>query len=741
MTDFEFPRRVHDQGGILRALLALAAREPDIRMATDHGGLDGEIAQAFNGIAEKQDELLRANVELHEKIEQLARGSHHKTEFLANLSHELRTPLNSLLILGQLLAQNTTGNLTPKQVEYAQTICVAGKDLLALINDILDMAKVESGTVALSLGRVRLVDLQDQLERAFRQLARDKGLEFRISMDKGLPATIRTDMKRLRQILQNLLANAFKFTEQGAVSLEVSMAGSGRTRRRTDAEEILTFSVTDTGIGIAKDKQRIIFEAFRQSDATTSRQFGGTGLGLTISADLAHLLGGEIQVESCSGKGSTFTLLLPLSHASEDLIATELDDRDSVRPGDHSVLIVADDGKLAARLLDQVRTLGFKGMCAANAHTAVALANEHLPNVAIFGVRPRDARGWASLNLLKRDADTRHIPGIVVCIDDQEQAYACMGALGSVKGPTGEQTLREAVRSLSQFMQRRLATLLVVSAGQAQRKSLVDAVASEERKVSVAATGKQALKVLRTAGIDCAIIDQRLDDMAPLDLVREIVQSGCMEQIAIVLHTPIGPEGGTERGAIQDQAEMLVLTRVKSAEAVFEQTALCLKEAMKDMPPGHFRLPPGSSRAEPPLANKKVLVVDDDMRNVFALTNLLEREGMQVLTATSGPAGVEMLRNNPDVEIVLMDLLMPDQDGYQTIRLVRGMEHFRDIPIIGVSARAMKGDREKCIAAGASDYIAKPVDLEELKSVMRMWLADGPVTTKPKSAQMRTMPL
>jgi len=214
-----------------------------------------------------------------------------------------------------------------------------------------------------------------------------------------------------------------------------------------------------------------------------------------------------------------------------------------------------------------------------------------------------------------------------------------------------------------------------------------------------------------------------------------------MEQIAIVLHTPIGPEGGTERGAIQDQAEMLVLTRVKSAEAVFEQTALCLKEAMKDMPPGHFRLPPGSSRAEPPLANKKVLVVDDDMRNVFALTNLLEREGMQVLTATSGPAGVEMLRNNPDVEIVLMDLLMPDQDGYQTIRLVRGMEHFRDIPIIGVSARAMKGDREKCIAAGASDYIAKPVDLEELKSVMRMWLADGPVTTKPKSAQMRTMPL
>lgn len=683
----------------------------------------------INGIADKQDELLRANAELKEKVEQLALGSRYKSEFLANLSHELRTPLNSLLILGQLLAENATGNLTPKQVEYAQTICVAGNELLALVNDILDMAKVKSGTVTLSLDGVRVAELRDQVERAFRQVARDKGLEFRISMDKGLPATIRTDVKRLRQILQNLLSNAFKFTEQGAVSLEVSMAGSGRTRRRSDAEKIMTFSVADTGIGIAEDKQQVIFEAFRQSDATTARRFGGTGLGLTISADLARLLGGEILVESRLGKGSTFTLLLPLSHESEARIAPEQDDRDSIRPGDHVVLIVADDAKLAARLLGQARTLGFKGLSAANAHTALALANEHMPNAAILGIKPRDAGGWASLNLLKQDPDIRHIPVNVVCIDDQEQCFVCMGALGLVKAASSGQTLRRAVRRLGEFVESRLSTLLVVNAIKAQRKGMVDAVAVDGLHVTGAATGKQALKVLRKAGMDCAIIGQRLADMAWLELVREIFQSGSMEQIPIVI-------------ASKEHAELLVLRRVKSAEAVLEQLALCLHEAMKDMPPGRSRPPePGSRQAGAPLANRKALIVDDDMRSIFALTSALEREGMQVLNAASGPDGVEMLRKTPGVEIILMDLLMPDQDGYQTIRHVRGLEHFRDIPIIGVSASAMKGDRENCIAAGASDYITKPVDLEQLKSVMRMWLADKPAVTKPGAAQIRTNPL
>jgi signal transduction histidine kinase/CheY-like chemotaxis protein len=674
------------------------------------------------------DELLRTNAELQQRLEALARESRHKSEFLANLSHELRTPLNSLLILAQLLAENATGNLTAKQVEYAQTICVAGNELLALVNDILDMAKVESGTVTLNLGTVRLDDLCEQVERSFRQIARDKGLAFRVSMGKGLPAAIRTDTKRLRQILHNLLSNAFKFTEHGEVTLKISRAARGRTRRRTDAPEVLTFAVADTGIGIAKDKQNVIFDAFRQSDGTTARRFGGTGLGLTISADLAHLLGGEILVESSPGKGSTFALRLPIRPTAPSRGERTQDDGDSIRPGDHVVLVIAQDRKLAAALLEQVRSRGLKGLSAANAHTALALANERLPNAAVFAVRPRDAGDWASLGWLKQDPDTWHIPISVVCVDPRERIFVCLGALGLVTGPSGGRALREAVRRLGQSLHRRLTPLLVASAGKDARKAVADALAQDGLRVVQAASGRQALKVLKKPGIEGLVIGQTLTDMPPLDLVRRLVQSGRRPRTPIML---------TGRNS---QAEMLILTRSPSAEAVLEQAGQYLHDAMEDMPAGHSRPRPVCKRTGAPLANAKALIVDDDARSLFALSSILEREGMQVLTASSGMAGLEALRQDPGIDLILMDLLMPHQDGYQTIRQVRDMAAYRDTPIIGVSARAMKGDREKCIAAGASDYIAKPVDLEQLKSLMRMWLADKPVAEGPRSAQRRTTP-
>jgi hypothetical protein len=683
------------------------------------------------------DAVLRA---LHEKVEQLALSSRYKSEFLAILSHELRTPLNSLLILGQVLAENATGNLTPQQVEYAQTICMAGNDLLQLTNDILDLAKVESGTVSVNLAHERLADLRDYVERAFRQIARDKGLEFRISMHAGLPATIRTDLKRLRQILQNLLSNAFKFTQQGSVSVEISLAGSARMRRRTDAKRILKFSVADTGIGIAKDKQQVIFEAFRQADGTTDRRFGGTGLGLAIGADLSRLLGGEISVESSPGKGSTFTLFLPLSQESEEQVAPPPDDRGSLRPGERAVLVIADDAPLGALLVDRVRALGLKALRAANAHTALALANEFMPNAVIVGIRPGAADGWASFVLLRQDPDTRHIPVSVVCIDVQEQIFVGMGMLGCVDGLSRRQVLRECLRRLSLFMGKEMRAVLIADASKAQRNEIVNALRDDGLHVSSAATGRQALKVLGKPGIDCAIIGQSLSGMRPLDLVRQVFQSAGGERMSIVMHWTADPETGADRGEVNERAEMLVLRREKSAAALLEHAARCLNETMAGLPAVRSQPPSGNKKALTRLSNAKVLIVDDEIRDAFALTSALEQHGMRVLSAASGPEGIEMLKKNPDTDIILMDIMMPKQDGYQTIRLIRRLRRFANLPIIGVTAGAMKGDREKCIAAGASDYVTKPVDLEQLLSVMRMWLADQPATAPSGPVQICTSP-
>ncbi len=788
---------------IARALRALKEGDLTARMPTAPGKPQGEVAGLFNYVAERQGELWRTNeqlrhharqlseqvkalehgrresmtskVELKQEAERLALRSQHKSEFLAHMSHEMRAPLNSLLILAQLLAENADNTLTAKQVEYAQTIRMSGNDLLVLVNDILDLSKIESGRATLRIARERLTDLRDYLEHAFREVALGRGLDFGLTLQRGLPAAIQTDVQRLRQILQNLLSNALKFTEQGAVSLQVTLAKSGWTPGHSGlggAEQVLAFSVADTGIGIPEDKQQTIFEPFNQAGGLAKRQFEGAGLGLSISSELARLLGGEIRVASSPGKGSTFTLYLPITYRpagdegdtaptrrkdrrvvrrapAEGLEAQ--DDRNLIRPGDRVVLNVAANARQAAALLQLVRALGFRGLSAANAHTALALANEYLPNVVTVGVQGTDAHDWAIIKLLKEDPVTRDIPVNVITIDDRARTYLCMGARGFVRRPSAEEALREAFRRLGRFMEDEPTTLLVAAGDKAQRNGMADASAVHGRRVYRTASGKHALEILRRTGMNCTMIGHRLADMAPLDLVRRISLAGRSEQACIVMHALAGAGKGARPGGCGGLAEILLLKRLASTEAVLGEIALCLHEAMLDTPSGPHRPQSTARHVAPALTGKKVLIVDDDRRGNFAISRALEAKGMRVLSAHGGIEGVEILRKNLDTDIILMDLKMPGQDGYQTIRVIRDMAPFADIPIIAVTASAMLGDREKSIEAGASDYVAKPVDMGQLLSVMEMWLADrqapggsrrmrGAAAAQRATSQMRTSP-
>ncbi len=718
-----------------------------------------QLSEQMKFVEYKNKEVELAKAALEEKAEQLALSSRYKSEFLANMSHELRTPLNSLLILAQLLAENTASNLTAKQIEYAQTIYTAGNDLLALINDVLDLAKVESGTVTLNIGTERFPELQDYVDRAFRQVAHDKGLEFKISMAQNLPPAIRTDAKRLRQILKNLLSNAFKFTARGTVSLEVAMVTSGWTlgRRQLDeAGNVVAFAVGDTGIGIPLEKQQIIFEAFQQADGTTSRQFGGTGLGLSISSELSRLLGGDIRVESSPGKGSRFTLYVPLvqvpdgngmlakparmehtlpaftenegtrKHQAAERTpggpAVPHDDLGNILPGDRVAVVVGNDMKVTANLLDRLHEEGIKGLIALNAHTALAFAKKFTPDVMTLDIKLPDMDGWDVLNLLRHDPETRHIPASVISIDDLNHQCMWLGALGFVQKPSRQEALSEALSKLRDVMERDPGTLLVAAGNKTHRESIVKAIAKDHLQVTAVNSGKEALElVLKGAGIDCMVIGQGLPDMAPIDLVRRLVQTQRADQVSIIICTAEDPSGAG-RGGIDEVAELLVLKRAAVPEAVLKETAQFLGHAIKDLPPrqrpslSHL----GTGIAE--ISGRKVLVVDDDIRNIFALTSALEQQGMIVMNAENGVDGIETLKKNPDIDIILMDLMMPELDGYDTIRVMRGLERFRGVPIIGVTAKAMKGDREKCIDAGASDYVPKPVNMERLLSLIRVWL-------------------
>jgi signal transduction histidine kinase/CheY-like chemotaxis protein/HAMP domain-containing protein len=741
------------------------------------------LSEQMRQVEYKNREVEQAKAALEEKAEQLALSSRYKSEFLANMSHELRTPLNSLLILAKLLADNAANNLMPKQIDYAQTIYAAGTDLLSLINDILDLAKIESGTVTLDIAPERFSGLQDYVERTFRQVAQDKGLGFTMNAAPDLPAVIHTDEKRLQQILKNLLSNAFKFTEKGKVSLRTSLEKSGWTAGHTQldaAGKVVAFAVSDTGIGIPENKRKVIFEAFQQADGTTSRKYGGTGLGLSISRELTRLLGGEIRVESDPGKGSTFTLYLPFTHdpaevearapktSAEETPAEEpkagpaarapktsadepklgparakpssvsaglnagraaraqpqvSDDRDNIQPGDRVVLIVEDDAKFAVTLLDVARESGFKGVIALDGNTALALVKELGPDALTLDLKLPDMDGWAVLDLLKHDPETRHIPVSVISVAEHMHKCLHMGALGTVTKPAVKEALQEALAKTRRMIEHEIRTLLVVDGNDAERASITDALRGEGVQITGVRAGKQALDALQKNQFDCMVLGPTLRDMSAIDFIKKIVQSETTSELPIVIYEAEALSG-SERDDLRKLAEVAVLKTARTLEAVLEETTLFLHQTVSGLPTNQRdQVLTAIHRTAPELAGRKVLIVDDDIRNIFALTGALEQYGITVLNAENGKDGLETLKNNQDIDVVLMDIMMPELDGYDTIRIIRGLQEFKNLPIIAVTAKAMKGDREKCIEAGASDYISKPVNIEQLLSLLRIGLA------------------
>jgi HAMP domain-containing protein/CheY-like chemotaxis protein len=714
------------------------------------------LSEQYVEVEHKNREVEQARLALEDKAAQLALSSKYKSEFLANMSHELRTPLNSLLILAQQLAENPLRNLSEKQVEYAKIIHGSGTDLLTLINDILDLSKIESGTVSLEISEMRFEPLRDYVERTFGHMAEAKHLEFGVDLAPDLPPAFMTDPIRLQQILKNLLSNAFKFTEQGSVRLDVAKAAGGWSTDNaalSAAETVLALSVRDTGVGIAHDKLLLIFEAFQQADGTTSRRYGGTGLGLSISRELARLLGGEIVVESSVGKGSRFTLFIPFSQPSataapavampadesavrmrEDALAAlatseallvpqtaVADDRAAVGGTDQSVLIVEDDPIFARILLDTARDSGFKGVVTLQGSAAVMLAREFQPRAVLLDLTLPDIDGWAVLDQLKRDAETRHIPVHILSGKDARDRALRQGAFSYLVKPVARERLVAEFARMHSFNARTSSSLLIVEDNETQRRSLVELLAADDVGITEAATGAQALAALGARPYDCVVLDLALPDVTGFELLKAIGGDSNLRNVPVVVYT--GKDlSRTEVTQLRRLAQSVIVKDACSPERLLDETALFLHRRVTRLSPAQRRMLAASYDSDNALSGKKVLVIDDDVRNIFALTTVLERQQMSVCFTENGKDGIEVLNQQPDIDIVLMDIMMPEMDGYDTTRAIRADPRFTKLPIITLTAKAMKGDREKCIEAGASDYITKPVDTARLISLLRVWL-------------------
>ncbi|HET8834309.1 MAG TPA: response regulator [Gemmatimonadales bacterium] len=707
----------------------------------------------------KNKEVEQAKVALEEKAEQLALISKYKSEFLANMSHELRTPLNSLLILSQILSENADGNLTTKQVGFAQTIHSSGSDLLDLINDILDLSKIESGTMAVDISAVPFAEVRKFVESTFRQMADLKGLHFDVDVDPALPPALQTDTKRLQQVLKNLLSNAFKFTERGSVSLQARLATTGWNPEQellNAANAVVAFSVSDTGIGIPREKHGVIFEAFQQGDTGTSRKYGGTGLGLSISRQITRLLGGEIRLESVPGLGSTFTLYLPLIYPMAPAAAPSVevsptdaenaetaakvvpaptsrvmlapvveravsDDRGTIEQGDRILLIAEDDPNFAQILLDLARDRGFKGLVAHRADRALALAREYQPTAVTLDLRLPDADGWTILDRLKHDPGTRHIPVHIISVEENWQRGLRLGAIDFLTKPATKELLSDALTTLHEFIDRPVKRLLVVEDDAVARQSIVELIGEGDVQTTTVGSGEAALEALQAGSYDCMVLDLGLPDMTGFQLITRVKSEIGLRKLPTIVYTgkQLTKREEAELGRL---AESVVIKDARSPERLLDETALFLHRVTANLPDGKRRMLEALHRTDPTLTGRTVLIVDDDVRNIFALTTFLERSEMKVVYAESGREGITRLQATPEVDVVLMDVMMPEMDGYETIRAIRDMATFKHLPIIAVTAKAMKGDREKCIEAGASDYIAKPVDMDQLLSLLRVWL-------------------
>ena len=734
------------------------------------------LAHQNQEVERKNQEVEQARQALEEKATQLALTSKYKSEFLANMSHELRTPLNSLLILSDQLSKNPDGNLTSRQTEFAKTIHSSGTELLTLINDILDLSKIESGTVVLDIGEVGLAELRHYVERTFRHVADSKNLEFNIEMDPGLPHSITTDAKRLQQVLKNLLSNAFKFTHQGRVTLSLQRATGGWSADHDElnrAEDVMALAVSDTGIGIPLEKQQIVFEAFQQADGSTNRRFGGTGLGLAISRELSRLLGGEIRLLSAPASGSTFTLFLPwryaphrasrkgaaagtdIASAGSGLLKTvsfarnsksiaepqpmsnvpavrapqpdELDDhlpneasddRETIAPGDRVVLMVENDLAFARVMLDTMRARGFKGLVTSLGAAALAMVRDYHVSLVTLDLVLPDIAGWRVLERLKNDLSTRHIPVCVISTEDARERALQAGAMAFVAKPIqNAQVLEGACARLDHYMARTQRTLLILASPDWSDEGLGSLLQLDAVRVIRTHEPAAMLQQLANDRVDAVLIEHGGFNGAGVDLARLIEQRPQDSFIPVII-------AGDALVASDSLAldKVATVRRVYSSERLLDQVALALHQNLDRLSDRDRALIEELYESDKCLEAKNVLIVDDDMRNIFALATVLEDHRMNVRSADNGHAAIRMLQEHTDIDIVLMDIMMPEMDGMETMRAIRKVARLRNLPIVAVTAKAMRGDREKCIAAGAWDYLAKPVDTEQLLNVLRAWL-------------------
>ena len=728
------------------------------------------LAHQNQEVERKNQEVEQARQALEDKARQLALTSKYKSEFLANMSHELRTPLNSLLILSDQLCINSERNLTGKQVEFAKTIHSSGNELLMLINDILDLSKIESGTVVLEVGELRIEELQRYVERTFRHVAESKNVQFSIQLDPRLPKSIFTDSKRLQQIIKNLLSNAFKFTYQGEVTLAIQPASAGWKSDNEDlnrATEVLAFSVSDTGIGIPLDKQQIVFEAFQQADGSTSRKYGGTGLGLAISRELSRLLHGEIRLVSGPHKGSVFTLYLPHTHmaarasrkstdsAAEEADAairaamhggerksdahTELviatpptdvatlvneagDDRDIIRPGDRVLLIIENDLAFARFLLDTAREKGFKGLVTSMGAAALALVQEYQPSAITLDIFLPDIDGWRVLARLKNDVETRHIPVYVISTEEARERAVRSGAKDFVAKPIqNKQVLSIMLDEMKVFLNGSRKRVLVIDEEPAalnEIKNYIDGMPDVD--ILAAPDWEGARSALNSSTCDCIVLGGSAADTMLATISEEI------HQFPINAETPVVVLRDGVNAADADAGEIIArhprARQVHSLGRLLDQTTMVLHQSVTGLPERHRSVLSDIYQSNKPLAGKRVLIVDDDIRNIFALSSVLEEYEMKIVSAENGRDAINILKNGSDIDIVLMDIMMPELDGIDTMKQIRKIETCKHLPIVAVTAKAMKGDRERCIEAGAWDYLSKPVERQFLLSVLRAWL-------------------
>ncbi|HEX6998638.1 MAG TPA: HAMP domain-containing protein [Gammaproteobacteria bacterium] len=715
-----------------------------------------QLAHQNQEVERKNQEVEQARQALEEKAKQLALTSKYKSEFLANMSHELRTPLNSLLLLSDQLSKNKEGNLTARQVEAAKTIHASGNDLLALINDILDLSKIESGTVMVDVSELRLLDLQRYVERTFRHVAESKQVGFEVHLDPSLPRSMFTDIKRMQQIIKNLLSNAFKFTHQGRVSFTVAPAASGWSPDNEDLEQadtVIAFSVSDTGIGIPADKQQIIFEAFQQADGSTSRKYGGTGLGLAISRELSKLLAGEIRLTSTPGEGSTFTLYLPTSHPQrtartgrvpvlalppvspdvrfEPLPAAEEeddaapapneagDDRADIKRGDRVLLIVADELAFAKMLLDVARERGFKGLVSGSGAGAIAMVQEHRPAAIALDTALPDMSGWRVLNRLKADLATRHIPICLMSTDDSRAQALHAGAVDFLAKPVAErEALASAVGRLHDQASRPRPRLALLMAPGPDLDAVLARLAGADVDTVVSQDGEEIRAALRDGHLDCLVVEPGTADLEPDDVLDVLERKERKRPLAIAIYGAGAGELARWRGG----DGVFALREARSPEGLLDVIYLFLHRSLAELSDEERRRTEELHRDSRVLAGKKALIVDDDMRNIFALSTVLHDQGMQMVSASNGREAIRLVQDDRSIDIVLMDIMMPEMDGMTTMREIRKLPHGKDLPIVAVTAKAMKGDRDKCIEAGAWDYLSKPVDTQHLLAVLKGWL-------------------